>query len=148
MGEGIQGVFTQDGGLMTPASQREPGFSPSQNSYVGVHSPCPKNETQPCYNCVLSCSVMSDPLWLHGLTTLHFVSVCCVCVWLVAQSCRTLCDSCQAPLSMGFSRQEYKGELPFPSPGGPSRSRDQIQVSHIVGRFFKVWVPMGLSGYM
>ena len=25
---------------------------------------------------------------------------------------------CQAPLSMGFSRQEYLSGLPFPSPGG------------------------------
>ena len=41
---------------------------------------------------------------------------------LVAQSCPTLCDpmdctACQAPLSMGFSRQEYWSGLPFPSPG-------------------------------
>ena len=43
----------------------------------------------------------------------------------------------QAPLSMGFSRQEYWSGLPFPSPGdlpdpviGP--------VSHIAGRFFTV----------
>ena len=40
----------------------------------------------------------------------------------VAQSCPTLCypmDSSlhQAPLSMGFSRQEYWSGLPFPSPG-------------------------------
>ena len=44
----------------------------------------------------------------------------CVCV-LVAQSCPTLCDTwtvaCQAPLSMGFSRQEYWSEYPFPFPG-------------------------------
>ena len=37
------------------------------------------------------------------------------------QSCPTLCDpidgSPQAPLSMGFSRQEYWSGLPFPSPG-------------------------------
>ena len=26
--------------------------------------------------------------------------------------------ACQAPLSMGFSRQEYWSGLPFPSPGG------------------------------
>ena len=26
--------------------------------------------------------------------------------------------TCQAPLSMGFSRQEYWSGLPFPSPGG------------------------------
>ena len=40
---------------------------------------------------------------------------------LVAQSCLTLCDpwtvAHQAPLSVGFSRQEYWSGLPFPSPG-------------------------------
>ena len=39
----------------------------------------------------------------------------------VAQSCPTLCDlwtvAHQAPLFMGFSRQEYWSGLPFPSPG-------------------------------
>ena len=41
-----------------------------------------------------------------------------------AQSCPTLCDpmdciAYQAPLSMGFSRQEYWSGLPFPSPDLP-----------------------------
>ena len=40
---------------------------------------------------------------------------------LVAQSCPTLATpwtvARQAPLSMGFSRQEYWSGLPFPSPG-------------------------------
>ena len=40
---------------------------------------------------------------------------------LVAQSCPTLCDpmedTCQAPLSMGFCRQEYWSGSPLPSPG-------------------------------
>ena len=40
---------------------------------------------------------------------------------LVAQSCLTLVTpwtaARQAPLSMGFSRQEYWSGLPFPSPG-------------------------------
>ena len=40
---------------------------------------------------------------------------------LVNKSCLTLVIlwivACQAPLSMGFSRQEYWSELPFPSPG-------------------------------
>ena len=40
---------------------------------------------------------------------------------LVAKSCWTLVIqstvACQAPLSMGFSRQEYLRGLPFPSPG-------------------------------
>ena len=41
--------------------------------------------------------------------------VCC------AQSCLILCHPwtvpCQAPLSMGFFRQEYRSGLPFPPPG-------------------------------
>ena len=40
---------------------------------------------------------------------------------LVAKSCLTLVTpwtvACQAPLSMGFSRQECWNRLPFPSPG-------------------------------
>ena len=40
---------------------------------------------------------------------------------LVTESCPTLATSWtvahQAPLSMGFSRQEYRSGLPFPSPG-------------------------------
>ena len=40
---------------------------------------------------------------------------------LVAKSYLTLATpwtiACQAPLSMGFSRQEYWSGLPFPSPG-------------------------------
>ena len=40
---------------------------------------------------------------------------------LVAQSCLSFVIpwtvACEAPLSMGFSRQEYKSGLPFPSPG-------------------------------
>ena len=43
------------------------------------------------YVCII-CSVMSDSLQPHGL-------------------------SCQAPLSMEFSKQEYWSGLPFPSPG-------------------------------
>ena len=39
----------------------------------------------------------------------------------ITQSCLTLCDpwtvAYQAPLSMGFSRQENWSGLPFPSPG-------------------------------
>ena len=41
---------------------------------------------------------------------------------LVAQSCLSHCDPmdsqvCQAPLSMGFPRQEHWNGLPFPTPG-------------------------------
>ena len=49
----------------------------------------------------------------HGCTLMWW--------WLVAKSCPTLATpwtvACQAPLSMGFSRQEHWSGLPFPSPG-------------------------------
>ena len=45
----------------------------------------------------------------------------CVCHAKLLQSCLTLCDPwagvCQAPLSMGFSRQKYWSGLPFFSLG-------------------------------
>ena len=44
----------------------------------------------------------------------------------------------QAPLSMGFSRQEYWNGLPFPSPGiFPIQGSNWI--SCITGGFFTVW---------
>ena len=49
---------------------------------------------------------------------LFYFIVMCV---LVTESCPTLVTPwtvvCQAPLSMGFSRQEYWSGLPYPSPG-------------------------------
>ena len=73
-------------------------------------------------------SLSSDPTSLSGYGWRVPASVCvCVCVCACtharvhAQSCLTLCASvdcnCQAPLSMGFLRQEYWSGLPCPSPG-------------------------------
>ena len=48
---------------------------------------------------------------------MHFCSEC-----VSAQMCPTLCDlmdPCQAPLFMGFSREEYWSGLPFSSPEDP-----------------------------
>ena len=42
----------------------------------------------------------------------------------------------QAPLSMGFSRQEYWSAISFSR--GSSRPRDRTQVSHIAGRRFNL----------
>ena len=44
---------------------------------------------------------------LSGFSRVRF----CATLWTVAR---------QAPLSMGFSRQEYWSVFPFPSPGGLS----------------------------
>ena len=57
---------------------------------------------------LLSRSVVSDSLQPHRLYTNH-----------------------QAPLSMGFSRQEYWSELPFPSPGIEPRS-SALQVDSLL----------------
>ena len=35
----------------------------------------------------------------------------------VTKSCLSLSDPTQAPLSLGFSEQEYRSGLPFPPPG-------------------------------
>ena len=44
---------------------------------------------------------------------LHIIGIIIITTTMFYQSC----DACQAPLSMGFSRQEYWSGLPFPSPG-------------------------------
>ena len=56
---------------------------------------------------------------------------------LAAQSCPTLCDpvdcSPPAPLSMGFSKQEYWSGLPFPPPGDPP-NRTHVSYISCIGR--------------
>ena len=61
-------------------------------------------------------------LHTHLHTLFHLVWVCAVCVHAkLFQSCPAFCNCMdyyhQAPLSMGFSRQEYWSGLPLPSPG-------------------------------
>ena len=57
----------------------------------------------------------------------HSVMSNCVAPWTVGH---------QAPLSMGFSRQEYRSWLPFPSPGDLLRPRPRDRISYVscVGR--------------
>ena len=86
--------------------------------------------------------------YTHTHTLLHYSSytlTSCTCATLL-QSCPTLWGpmdcSCQAPLSMGSSRQECWSGLPFPPPGKASWSRDRTGiscVSCIEGRFFTGW---------
>ena len=66
-----------------------------------------------------------------------------VCVCSVSQLCLTLCapwsTAHQAPLSMGFSRQEYGSGLPFLTPGNLSDPgiESTCLVSHaLADRFF------------
>ena len=62
--------------------------------------------------------VSNSQTWLSDWTTTNCLSMLCYAKSF--QSCPTLCDpidgSHQAPLSLGFSRQEHWSGLPFPSP--------------------------------
>ena len=87
--------------------------------------------------------------WLYRPDTSTAVE-CCVC--LVAKSCSTLCypKDCrlghrQAPLSLGFSRQEYWSGLSFPAPEclldpGIRRAAPNV-FPYISGRFFTTELP-------
>ena len=68
----------------------------------------------------------------------------CVCV----QSCLTLCvpwtAAYQAPLSMGFFRQEYWSRLPFSTPGDlsdPGIEPVSLVSPELAGRFFTTLPP-------
>ena len=82
-----------------------------------------------------SCNLSwNDTWWL--------ICYCC----LVGKSCPALCNpmdcSCQAPLSMGFSRQEYWSGMSFPPPGDlPYTTDDRGHVIRIAGRFFTTEPP-------
>ena len=65
---------------------------------------------------------------------------------LVTQLCLTLCDpmDCvahQAPLSMGFSRQDYWSRLPFPPPGALPDPGIESMSAALAGRFFTTEPP-------
>ena len=44
--------------------------------------------------------------------------------------------ACQAPLSMGFSREEYWSGLPFPTPGDLPNLGTELTFPTLAGRFF------------
>ena len=69
-------------------------------------------------------NIINDYLDIFGLYLLEFLKEFCFVNYggggLITQSCQTLHKlwtvAHQAPLAMGFSRQEYCSGLPFPSP--------------------------------
>ena len=66
-------------------------------------------------------SCPSPPVCLCSMISRSAVSDSAT-LWTVAR---------QAPLFMGFSRQEYWSGLPCPAPGESSQPRDQTSVSHV-----------------
>ena len=102
------------------------------------------------------CIVFLIRILLSGLSQWVCVCVCvcaCVCVyahllshvWLIATP-RTV--TCQAFLSMGFSRQEYWSGLAFPTPGDlpdPGIKLASLASPALAGGFFTT-APPGSSG--
>ena len=88
--------------------------------------------------CLLTQVIKLNKCKIYVLTILLFY-ILHTC--LVTQLCRTFCDpmdciACQAPLFMGFSRQEYWSGLPFPPPEDlPNPGIIPVSPS-LAGRFF------------
>ena len=70
-----------------------------------------------CVQLLFSCSVVSDSF---------------VAPWTVA---------CQAPVSMGFPRQQYRSGLPFPSPGDLPNPGIELMSPVLAGGFFTTEPP-------
>ena len=69
-------------------------------------------------------------------------SFCCCCCSVVSDSFVTPWTiACQAPLSMGFPRQEYQSRLPFPSARDLPQPRDWTRIFCIAGGFFTTELP-------
>ena len=80
------------------------------------------------------------------------LSACCPVIYilLLLLSCSFVSDSFaipwtvahQAPLSLGFPRQEYWNGLPFPSPGDlPHPGIEPTHISYTTGEFFTTEPP-------
>ena len=66
----------------------------------------------------MSCIVQSDPQCLNQYKEIHILLIVVPELGIMFQLFVTPWTvACQAPLSMGFFRQEYWSGLPFPSPG-------------------------------
>ena len=87
-------------------------------------------------------------LFLIQIQRYHVPLCVCVCVCVCVQ-CAVLSRyvvsiyfaapwtaACQAPLSMGFSRPEYRSGLPFPPPRDLLNARIKLTSPTLTGRFF------------
>ena len=142
----LQGIFPTQGLNEFPASP-----TLVSDSLQLSHQERPLTSCCCCCCCCWVASVLSDPVQPHrqqptrlprpwdspGKNTgvgCHFLLQCMKvkCESKVTQSCPTLCDpwtaAYQAPLSMGFSRQEHWSGVPLPS---PSDILDQQKYSRV-----------------
>ena len=112
-----------------PTGPRRPWDSPGKNTGVGCHFLLQYMKVKSESEVTQSCPTLSDPrdCSLPG-SSIHGIFQARVLEWdaiafsvsrfIHVQLCATLWTAAlQAPLSAGFSRQEYWSGLPFPTPG-------------------------------
>ena len=87
-------------------SRKNEEIEPKQKQYLVVHVTGDRSNIRSCKEqyCIGTWNVRSMKVKVKSLTRVRLFAT----PWTIAH---------QAPLSMGFSRQEYWSELPFPSPG-------------------------------
>ena len=97
---------------LRPQGVYSPWNSPGQNTAVG------KSESEVTQSCPILCNLREYAV--HGILQARILQWVKVkvkspsCVWLIVTPWTV---ACQAPLSLGFSRQEYWSGLPCASPG-------------------------------
>ena len=100
--------------------------------YLRVHFWCSKDLDKDMIKCIYHYSIKwpKNPLNSYAcLVIVELLSLTLCNPWTVAL---------QAPLSMGFSRQEYWGWLPFPSPGDLPNPEIEPGSPALASRFFNV----------
>ena len=71
-------------------------------------------------------------IWQAKEPTIHWMSNSFATPWTI---------TCQAPLFLGFSRQEYQSGLPCPPPGNLSHPGTEPASPALAGRFFTTELP-------
>ena len=88
---------------------------------------------------------MQCPTGRHALGEIKMLLFLIVRVLVISDSLRLFATlwtvARHAPLSMGFSRQEYWSRLPFPSPGDLPNSGIKPMSPELAGRFFTAELP-------
>ena len=138
-----------------PTRLPSPWDSPGRNTGVGCHFllQCMKVKSES--EVAQSCLTLSDPIdcslpgsSIHGIfqarvlgwVTIAFSGIYYECIFSHVQLFATPWTVArQAPLSMGFSKQEYWSGVSMSFSRGSSRPRDRTQVSRIAGRRFTLW---------
>ena len=95
-------------------------------------------------------AVLKSSLAILMFKKIHHCILCeCVCVYVCAQSCLTLCGPMnivhQTPLFMGFLRQESQSGLPFPTPGdhpNPETEPESLAFSVLADGLFTIEPPV------